>query len=216
MSAALAQLPLPLAYRRAEGQADFFVSDANADAVAWLDRGAHAAPRTLLVGPAGSGKSHLARLFAAGAGATLVDDADRVPDQAALFHAWNAATSSAPLLLTARSLPRHWAILPDLVSRLAATPTLTIGDPDDALLAAVLGKQFADRGLRVAPEVAGFILARIDRSFAASAAVVDALDVAALASSRDVTIPLAREILEAQGDWVDALPAVIDLSPKLG
>lgn len=209
-----AQLPLPLAYRRAEGHADFFVSAANADAVAWLDR--DAAPRTLLVGPAGSGKTHLGRLFAARVGATLIDDADRAADQAALFHAWNAATAARPLLLTARTPPRGWATLADLASRLAATPTLTIGDPDDALLAAVLAKQFADRGVRLAPDVAGFILARIDRSFAASAAVVAALDTAALASSRDVTIPLARQILETPGDWVDDGDAVIDLSPKLG
>lgn len=208
----MTQLALPLGYRRAEGEADFFVSAANADAVAWLDRGA---ARTLLVGPAGAGKTHLGRLFAARTGAVLIDDADRAADQAALFHAWNAAGPAAPLLLTARHLPRAWVVLPDLASRLAATPTLTIGDPDDALLAAVLAKHFADRGLRVAADVAGFIVARIERSFAAVGAVVAALDARALASSRDITIPLAREVLDAQSDWLHDAP-VIDLSSKLG
>ena len=198
------QLALPLDYRRGEGQADFFVSTANADAVAWLDRWpAWPQPQAVLVGPAGAGKSHLARLFAARSSARVIDDADHA-DAEALFHAWNAATLAQPLLMTARQAPRLWPQrLPDLASRLAATPTLVIADPDDALLAAVLAKQFADRGLRIAPDVAYYILARIDRSFVAGGAVVAALDAAALAAGRAVTVPLARSVLEAQGDWLE-------------
>ncbi len=193
------QLPLPLAYRPATGAAKFVHAAANADAVVWLDvpRGA----RTLLVGPPGSGKTHLGRIFAARHGATLLDDADRA-DQEALFHAWNAATPVVPVLFTARALPRQWATLPDLASRLAATPTLVIGRPDEALLAALLVKQFADRGVDIAPEVAAFVSLRIDRSFAAVAATVAALDAAALAQRRPVTVPLARAVLDGQGDWL--------------
>ncbi len=200
----MSQLTLPLEYRRGEGQADFFVSTANADAVAWLDRWpAWPQPQALLVGPAGSGKSHLARLFAARAPARVIDDADHA-DAETLFHAWNAATPTQPLLLTARQASRLWPQrLPDLASRLAATPTLVIADPDDALLAAVLAKQFADRGLRVAADVADYILARIDRSFAAGGAVVAALDAAALAAGRAVTVPLVRSVLEAQDSGLD-------------
>ncbi len=199
------QLPLPLAYRQAAGVADFFVSPANADAVAWLDRWpAWPQAQAVLIGPASSGKSHLARLFAGRSGATVFDDADTATAPEALFHAWNAATLDRPLLLTARTPVRAWAaMLPDLASRLAATPTLVIADPDDALLAAVLAKQFADRGLRVAPEVAAYLLARIDRSFAGGAAIVAKLDAAALAAGRAVTLPLARAVLEEQGDWLD-------------
>lgn len=208
------QLPLPLAYRSAGGQGDFFVSTANADAVAWLDRWPDwPQPHALLIGPAVSGKSHLARMFAARSAATVVDDAE-CHDQAELFHAWNAATPARPLLITAQREPRAWVTLPDLASRLAATVTLTIADPDDALLAAVLAKQFADRGLRLAPDVAGYVLARIDRSFAAGARVVAELDAAALAGGQGVTVPLARRVLEAQGDWLD--PPVIDLSHDPG
>ena len=113
--------------------------------------------------------------------------------------AWNAATADLPLLIVARARPADWGHgLPDLASRLAATPLLTIRDPDDALLSAVLAKQFADRGLRVAPEVAAFVLARIERSFAGIAAAVATLDAAALAEGRAVTIPLARSVLAAQ------------------
>jgi chromosomal replication initiation ATPase DnaA len=191
------QLPLPLAYHAATGATDFVHAAANADAVAWLS--GPPAARTLLVGPPASGKSHLGGLFSAQHGATLIDDAETVA-QEALFHAWNAASEAAPILFTARSLPRQWVQLPDLGSRLAATPTLIIGPPDDALLATLLVKHFADRGVRVSPDVIAFVTLRIERSFAAVAATVAALDAAALAGGREVTIPLARAVLEGQGE----------------
>lgn len=196
----MTQLPLPLDYREALGEADFFVSGANAEAVAWLDRWPDwSQPQSLLIGPAASGKSHLARVFAARTGATIVDDAERA-DPEALFHAWNAATATRPLLIVARARPAGWGHgLPDLASRLAATPLLAVRDPDDVLLGAVLAKRFADRGLRVAPDTAAYVLTRIERSFAAIADVVAALDAAALAEGRAVTVPLARAVLEAQG-----------------
>lgn len=176
------------------------MSAANRAAVDWLDRWATwPLPVALLTGPPGSGKSHLARIFARRSGARAFDDADTA-DQEALFHAWNAASRAQPLLIAARALPAEWVTLPDLASRLAATPAVAIQDPDDALLAAVLAKRFADRGLKVAPEVAAYVLARIERSFAAVAAIVAALDAAALAQRRPLTVPLAREVLEAQGE----------------
>jgi len=130
---------------------------------------------------------------------TLIDD-DEAVDQEVLFHAWNAATTAAPILFTARVLPRQWVTLPDLGSRLAATPTLIIGPPDDALLANLLVKHFADRGVRVAADVVAFVIARIERSFAAVAATAVALDAAALAAGREVTVPLARTVLDGQGE----------------
>lgn len=193
----MGQLPLPLAYRAATGANDFVHAAANADAVAWL--AGPPAARTLLVGPPASGKSHLGRLFAAQHDATLIDDVEAV-DQEVLFHAWNAATTAAPILFTARVLPRQWVTLPDLGSRLAATPTLIIGPPDDALLANLLVKHFADRGVRVAADVVVFVIARIERSFAAVAATAVALDAAALAAGREVTVPLARTVLDGQGE----------------
>ena len=199
----MAQLPLPLAYRPASGAADFVHAAANADAVAWLAE--PPAARTLLVGPPASGKTHLGRLFAAHHAATLLDDADRMA-QEPLFHAWNAASDAQPVLFTARILPRQWVTLPDLRSRLAATPTLLIGPPDDALLGALLVKQFADRGLIVEPAVVAYLGLRIDRSFAAVAETVAALDTAALMAGREVTVPLARRVLDAQGDWLGELP----------
>ena len=196
------QPALPLVYRPRFGEADFIVSDANRDAVHWLAAPAHwPMPRCLLLGPPGSGKSHLAAVFAARQPATIIDDADMIEDGEALFHAWNAATPERPLLLTATRLPRQWAHrLPDFASRLAATPQIRLADPDDPLIAAVLGKGFADRGLRVGDDVIAWLVLRIERSFAAARDAVARLDALALAERRDITVPLARALLDEQGE----------------
>lgn len=196
------QPALPLVYDPRLGEGDFIVSDSNRDAVQWLAQPARwPMPRCLLSGPAASGKSHLAAVFAARQPTTVIDDADCVVDGEALFHAWNAATPDRPLLLTATRLPRHWAQhLPDFASRLAATPQVRLGDPDDALIAAVLAKGFADRGLRVGDDVIAWLGLRIERSFAAARDVVARLDALALAERRDITVPLARALLDEQGE----------------
>ena len=196
----MTQIALPLAWPARLGEAEFFVSASNRDAVGWLaDPARWPMPRTLLAGPPGSGKTHLAAMFAARHDATVIDDADCAPDAEGLFHAWNAATPERPLLLTASSLPRDWPhTLPDLASRLAATPLVRLADPDDALLAAMFAKHMADRGLRVPPEVAAYVLARLERSAAAVGAAAAALDTLSLAERRGITVPLAREVLETQ------------------
>ncbi|GGI93908.1 regulatory inactivation of DnaA Hda protein [Polymorphobacter multimanifer] len=194
------QPALPLNFAPRLGEADFIVSDANRAAFEWLARPeAWPMPRVVLVGPEGSGKTHLAGLVAARTGARVIDDADRGPDAEALFHAWNAASADRPLLLTARTPPRQWPHrLPDLASRLAATPLVSLAEPDDTLLAAVLEKRFADRGLRVADEVIQWLALRIERSFAAAGQAVAMLDAAALADRREITVPLARTVFDAQ------------------
>lgn len=191
------QLPLPLGWKAAQGQKDFFVSAANAEAVRFLDGWATwPVPVALLVGPPGSGKSHLGAIFARRSNARLLDDADTIAEEA-LFHAWNDAVESRrPLLLTARSAPADWHIaLPDLRSRLAATPLVRIGLPDDALLAHVFTKLWRDRGITPPPELAPYVLKRIPRSFEALGAAVAALDAASLAGQRPLSVPLARVAL---------------------
>lgn len=198
----LDQQALPLVYRPRLDEADFIVSDANRDAVQWLaDPARWPMPRCLLLGPSASGKSHLAAVFAARQPATVIGDADAISDGEVLFHAWNAATPERPLLMTATRLPRFWAQqLPDFASRIAATPQVRLGDPDDPLIAAVLAKGFADRGLRVGGDVIAWLVLRIERSFAAANEVVARLDALALAERRDITVPLARALLEEQGE----------------
>jgi len=195
----LPQQPLPLAYAPRRGADDFILSASNRSAAAWLaDPLRWPMPRSLLIGPPQSGKSHLAALFAA-RGGNVIEDADKMTDGEPLFHAWNAATPAQPLLLTARRLPRFWAHhLPDLASRLAATPLVRVDDPDDALWAAILEKRFSDKGIRVGGDVIAYLVARIERSFAAVAAIVEVLDAMSLANKRAISVPLARELLDGQ------------------
>lgn len=232
------QLVFDLPARPALGRADFYVSPANADAVALVDGGA-AWPngRMVLAGPEGAGKSHLAAVWssetgaavvAAGAidapdrlataGRVVVEDADRPlgrDGEVALFHLANLlAQSGGRLLLTARTPPARWTVrLPDLASRMQASGLATLAPPDDALLSAVLVKQFADRQIAPPAALIPWLVLRIDRSFAAAADAVDRLDRAALVEGRPITRALARRVLHL---GPDGDTDVIGTSPETG
>jgi chromosomal replication initiation ATPase DnaA len=198
------------------GAADFLVSDSNREAFEWIDCWPDWPARALVLhGPSGSGKTHLAHLWCERTGATLIagaaiggmapsdaaalaiDDAERAQDEP-LLHLYNSAVErGASLLLTMPAPPAALSIaLPDLASRLRALPVVGIAPPDDALLGAVLVKHFADRQVRVKPEVVAYLVARIERSFAAAAAVAARLDATAISAGRPITVKLARGVLD--------------------
>ena len=199
------QLALPLPHRTALGREDFLVTPCNAAAVAWLDRWPDWPMGGLVVwGPAGCGKSHLGEVWRGRAGPAdlLLDDADRIDDERAFLHRLNSARERGrATLLLAREPPSRWAVaLADLRSRLLALPAVAVGAPDDALLAAVLVKLFADRGVAVGDDVISFLLARMERTFAAAGRLAEAIDRAALAERRPVTLPMARRVLGSLAD----------------
>lgn len=221
------QLTFDLPVRPALGREDFFVSPANALALSVLDApDAWPQGKMLLVGPEGAGKTHLAQVFAAATGALIVqsgnlagadvarlaqapavvvEDADRIAGtiaaETALFHLHNLALAEGrPLLLTAHSAPAHWRFaLPDLASRLQATQIAVLEAPDDALLAAVLVKHFTDRQLRVPATLIPWLVARMDRSFAAARDIAARLDAQALSQGRPIGQKLAAEVLDSLG-----------------
>jgi DnaA regulatory inactivator Hda len=137
--------------------------------------------------------------------ACVLDDAESLlgvagagADVERLLHLFNSVVErGGQVLLTGRAAPARWpCALADLRSRLAAATAVRMEPPDDALMAAVLVKLFADRQLPVGEELVRYLLARMERSFAAARALVAALDRASLADRRAVTIPLARRVLE--------------------
>ncbi len=191
------QIALPLAWP-ADEQGDFLVVESNARAVRMLEHWATWPVRTaVLAGPPQSGRSLLGRIFAARSGATVIDDADRTEEDA-LFHAWNRAQEERrPLLLIAAALPPMWNVaLPDLRSRLSASPSAEIGAPEDVLVATLYERGFARRHLDARADLITWLTARTERSHAAVMETIDRLDRAALAGRRRLTIPLARETLE--------------------
>lgn len=212
------QLTFDLGARPARGRGDFFVSEANAHAVAMIDSTeTWPGGKLLLLGPRGAGKTHLAHVWADAVGArffgpgddpadlsepAVVEDVDRWPGdrEADLFHLLNLATqSSLPLLLTARTPPGDWGVkLADLQSRLSALTSARIESPDDALLMAVITKLFSDRQIMPPPSLIHWVLPRIERSFLAAERLVERLDAAALSEGRAPTRTLARKLLEEE------------------
>jgi chromosomal replication initiation ATPase DnaA len=212
------QLLLDLASDDRMGRDDFLPGATNAAALSAVD-GWQRWPsgRMLICGPAGSGRTHLAALWAGEArarrlsGHTLkrpdwapayaVDDADGVaggPDrEEALFHLLNRAEADgAALLMTAQDTPGTWGLaLPDLESRLLACPVARLDRPDDALLRMTLVKLCDERQLAIDEATLEFLLARMDRSLSFARRVVAALDHAALRLRKRVTRTMAADIL---------------------
>ncbi len=169
-----------------------------------------------LIGPAGSGKSHLAAAWAVRAKATVVsadigvedlaalegpvlwEDADRTAHGETLFHLINiAARPGGALLATARTPPSQWGTdVPDLRSRLNALPVALLQEPDDAILTGALMKFFQERRIRPSEELLAYLVRRIERSIPKALEIVAKLDETASAYGRPVSRALARQVLE--------------------
>lgn len=222
------QLTFDLPVRQALGRGDFFVSPANALALAQVeDDTAWPQGKLVLTGPGGAGKTHLVHVWAQATGAVIVDagalaaldlarlaqsrriaveDARHIAGdreaETALFHLHNLiASQGGRLLVTGRGAPGRWGlILPDLESRLSSAVQASLDPPDDRLLSAVLLKLFADRQIAVSPALIPWLVGRMERSMAAARALVAAIDARALAEGRPVGRALAADVL-------DSLPA---------
>ncbi len=217
------QLALDLAPRPALGRESFVATRSNARARAMVEGGRWPGGRLALTGPAASGKTHLAHVWAgdagalivgardlprydiatlAGAGRIAVEDVPAIAGNRAaetgLFHLYNRLQAErGRLLVTGREAPSHWPLdLPDLRSRLSALMVAELLAPDDALLGALLEKQFVDRNLAPPDAVLRFLVTRMTRSAEAARDVAAEIDRLSLARRRPVTVPLAKLALE--------------------
>jgi chromosomal replication initiation ATPase DnaA len=214
-------LALALPHAESLTRDNFMEGSANAQALALVDAWPDWPNRVMmLVGPEGSGKSHLASIWAAEAGARsvaahtltpanvpgelatgalVVDDIDPAAfDERALFHLLNLAREDeAYVLMTGRALPSAFSVeLHDLRSRLRAVSVVTLTPPDDQLFRALIVKFCADRQMTVDESIVSYLATRIERSFAAARLAVDLLAGAALRQRRPVTRALAAEVLK--------------------
>lgn len=194
----MSQLRLPLGLPEAR-ETEFLVGESNARAVHQLEHWATwPVMSALLVGPRKSGRSLLARIFAAKSGGRIFDDADRAKETE-VFHAWNQAQQERrPLLIVAEAPPPIWDVkLPDLRSRLAASPLLELGPPDDLLMPQLIERAFERHLLHAKPDVIAWLTKRIERSHVAILRVADVLETEAI--DNRLSIPAMRAVLAANG-----------------
>ncbi|WP_286197054.1 chromosomal replication initiator DnaA [Tropicibacter sp. R15_0] len=216
------QLQIPLPVLTALGREDFFVSESNALAVALVESWENwAGHKMVLNGKAGSGKTHLAHVWAKMSGARIVaaqgleyadipsladqnicvENVDQIAGnlraEEAMFHLHNLVLAQGHfLMLTGCAAPKLWPLqLPDLHSRIQGAQSATLSGPDDMLLSALLVKLFSDRQIVPASDVIPYLLRQMPRSYEAARTLVDRLDRASLTRPSGVNRPLAIQIL---------------------
>lgn len=217
------QLSFDLPVRTVRGRDAFYVSDANAMALGMLNaRTSWPQGKLLILGPKGSGKTHLLDIWRSDVGALLwsphwtdlpddgacvaVDNIDHYahdPDaQNALFHLHNHLQATGGYLLMTSTLPIVQAgfTLPDLISRLSATTATRISPPDEPLLRAVILKHFMDRQITPSPQVQQYLAQNVERSFDAVADAVAEIDARSMAKGGKITRALAAQVLAEQAD----------------
>jgi chromosomal replication initiation ATPase DnaA len=214
------QLAFALPHAESLTRDNFLEGPANEAALALIERWPDWPNRImLLAGEEGSGKSHLASIWAEQSGARMISahalNPASVPnalatgalvvedlkpegfDERALFHLMNLAREEAAfVLVTARMPPSAFEIeLRDLRSRLRAVPVVSLAPPDDRLLRALIVKFCADRQLAVDESLVGYLVGRIERSYGEARRAVELLDSESLRLGRPVTRALAAELL---------------------
>lgn len=196
----LSQIPLNLAPTPEYSFDNLVLSEGNQDAVsavlAWPN---WPSPILLLVGPTGSGKTHIGQAWQKKTRATFIDDASH-EDEARLFSVLNSALNgdNDGVLLASDRPIADWSIkLPDLKSRLLNAPMVTLRDHDDVTLEPILRKIFEDRGRQISSDLVQYILKYCDRSIPALKYIANDLDVAAQSQKTDLTRSFAAKYLNS-------------------
>lgn len=198
----MSQIALPLggagASRIVVGNANEGVVEAFGNTAAWPFHTA------ILFGPPRSGKSLLARWFVEsgtqnGTGGEAIDDAAML-DETELFHRWNRAQErGTPLLLVGGEEGKWQVRLPDLASRLGAALRLSIGAPDDAMLAELIAAHAEQRGLVLGEGACPYLVPRVERSHMAIERLVLAIDRLSLERKQAATLAIWRDALAEVG-----------------
>lgn len=223
----MSQLPLDLSVPAAHRREDLIESQANALAISMLDTWPNWKSQvSVLAGPVGAGKTHIANVWADNAkalkcqsqdlsktidelvehasqgGCVLIEDAGAgVTHETEMFHLLNAIRQGGGYcLITSRSWPIEWGVqLADLASRLKAVQVFELSEPDDELLRRVMFKLFADRQLVVDEKIIDYCVLRMERSLETAGKLVDEIDAEALSRKSGITRTTASHALKNLG-----------------
>lgn len=197
------QIPFDLAPAPDFSFGSFIEAPSNAGALAVVRAWpAWPAAAILLLGPEGSGKTHLGEAWLARSHGVFLDDA-HVRTQDALFGFINRALRGEipGLLLASRLPPSDWGVtMPDLQSRLGAMPKMELFEPDDESLRPITWELFRRQGREVPTDVVDFLLKYTDRSVPALRETIRIIDAAASAEKADVTKSFASKVLRESLD----------------
>ena len=200
----MSQIPLNLRPEGRQSFSSFHVTPGNQAAAAMLQsRDRWPSGALLLLGPAGSGKSHLGRAWAAAYAGEFIDDAHR-SDEAVLFDAINRALAgqSFGLLLASSMSPKDWGVaMPDLNSRLLAMPTLSLAEHDEESLDPILRALFSQVGREVSQDVVTYLLRQTERSVDILRELVHELDIEAGSKKADLTKAFVAKYLKRRSEF---------------
>lgn len=215
------QLSLPLLLKVEYGEDNFVISSCNYEAYRAIIAENWYNSRVMIIGEQGSGKTHLASIWAKKNNAQFVDtnfsfntytnivveDIDTLCGRECeefLFHLINyCQLNNLKLLFTANEAPAF--NLKDLKSRMQATQYFLIEWPDSELIKFIMLKQFSDRQLEIPFSVIEYASKFLPRNFSSIGQFIAKIDEFSLNKKRNITLPFIKDyfykeslVLEAQ------------------
>ena len=198
---------------------DYFLSSSNQDAYKFINSWPKWVKKTInLCGERFSGKSHLVSIFEKKTTCAKVYSREFTNDTIQIFKTKQALIiedleenfsenllytvfsiveqeNKYMLITSLKPLTRYNFKLPDLISRIRNCLTITIKNPDDNLIYALLIKYLSDRQINIDKKLIEFIIKRIDRSYEKIFFFIHKIDKLSLKKGKPIDLITIKEAL---------------------